>query len=232
MSSDPMRSIQKLAKWRTVFTGWQLGTMEKSQPGVAAIRDHWEKLILLRAEVSALTGLLIRKGVFDAAEYTEALGQEAELLSAERDRWRRGADRAAGRRGKHHRLRRRQGAAAGETGGAAMTAHTYRLDLSPDGQIAHFHGVDLSNGRKPIEVWHREGDYIVFKVPAGKSWVSRGNQQSVPARFKFCRIIHYFPHNREEQLEVEQLFEMPVSRHGRDAERENRPAGRSLWSRS
>lgn len=79
--ADHRRSLEKLAKWRTVFTGWQLGTMDKSTPGVPAVRDHWEKLILLRAEVTALTGLLIRKGVFDAAEFTQALGEEAEQLS-------------------------------------------------------------------------------------------------------------------------------------------------------
>jgi hypothetical protein len=48
-----------------------------------AVRDHREVTILLRAEVTALTGLLIEKGVFTAQEFTDALGREAELLSAD-----------------------------------------------------------------------------------------------------------------------------------------------------
>src|SRR5205814_4113664 len=73
----------RLAKWRTVFSGWQLGTRQKGDPEGDAVRDHREATILLRAEVNTLTGLLIEKGVFTAEEFDAALGKEAEMLSAD-----------------------------------------------------------------------------------------------------------------------------------------------------
>lgn len=76
-------AVQRLAKWRAVFAGWQLGTREKGDPECDAVRDHREVTILLRAEVSALTGLLIQTGVVSAEEFTEALEKEAEMLSAD-----------------------------------------------------------------------------------------------------------------------------------------------------
>ncbi len=74
-------AVQRLAKWRTIFTGWQLGTRPKGDPEADAVRDHREVTIILRAEVTALTGLLIEKGVFSADEYAAALDAEAILLS-------------------------------------------------------------------------------------------------------------------------------------------------------
>ncbi len=72
--------LNKLTKWRTVFTGWQLGTRAKGDPESDAIRDHREVTTLLRAEVSALVRLLIEKEVFTAEEFGQALGEEAEAL--------------------------------------------------------------------------------------------------------------------------------------------------------
>lgn len=76
-------SLNRLAKWRSVFAGWQVGTRAKGDPESDAVRDHREVTILLRAEVSALTGLLLKKGVFTAADFDAALGNEADLLSAD-----------------------------------------------------------------------------------------------------------------------------------------------------
>lgn len=75
-------ALNRVAKWRTLFTGWQLGTRAKGDPEGDAVRDHWERLILLRVEGSALAGLLIKKGVFTAREWTEQLAIEAEALEA------------------------------------------------------------------------------------------------------------------------------------------------------
>lgn len=76
-----MSAVQRLAKWRTVFTGWQLGTRAKGDPESDAVSDHREVTMLMRAEINALTALLIRAGVCTAAEVTAQLEDEAEHLS-------------------------------------------------------------------------------------------------------------------------------------------------------
>lgn len=76
-------ALNRLAKWRAVFAGWQLGTRPSSDAECQAVRDHREVTIMLRAEVSALTGLLLAKGVITAGEFDDALGTEAEQLSAD-----------------------------------------------------------------------------------------------------------------------------------------------------
>lgn len=78
-----MRALNRLTKWRTFFTGWQLGTREKGDPEGDAVRDHREVTIILRCEVSALAGLMIEKGVFTAEEWDAALAKEADQLSAD-----------------------------------------------------------------------------------------------------------------------------------------------------
>jgi hypothetical protein len=62
--------LNRLAKWRTVFAGWQLGTRAKGDPESDAVRDHREATILQRAELTALTSLLIKKQIITAAEFT------------------------------------------------------------------------------------------------------------------------------------------------------------------
>lgn len=73
-------AMNKLAKWRTVFAGWQLGTRAKDDPECDAVRDHREVTIILRAENNALVNLLIQKKVFTAQEWAEALEKEAIFL--------------------------------------------------------------------------------------------------------------------------------------------------------
>lgn len=75
-------ALNRVAKWRTLLTGWQLGTRVKGDPEGDAVRDLQEARLLLRVEVSALAGLLIKKGVFTAFEWTEQLAFEAEALEA------------------------------------------------------------------------------------------------------------------------------------------------------
>jgi hypothetical protein len=74
---DVNRILQKLCKWRGVFAGWQLGTRADTDAECQAVRDHREVTMLLRAEVSALTGLLIEKGGFSAEEFRQQLAIEA-----------------------------------------------------------------------------------------------------------------------------------------------------------
>lgn len=79
-------ALNRLCKWRMVFTGWQLGTRAKGDPECDAVRDHRELSIICRAELTALTNLLIAKGVFTAQEHMAAVEAEAELLNKDYQR--------------------------------------------------------------------------------------------------------------------------------------------------
>jgi hypothetical protein len=72
--------LNKLCKWRKFFASWQLGTRLADDGEYKAVAHHRELSILLRAEQSALTGLMIRKGVFTQAEFQDALEAEAKRL--------------------------------------------------------------------------------------------------------------------------------------------------------
>ena len=74
--------LNRLCKFRTIYAGWQLGTRPKTDPESQEVRDHREVTLLLRAEVSALAGLLIAKGTFTQDEFEAQLGIEAEALTA------------------------------------------------------------------------------------------------------------------------------------------------------
>lgn len=81
MSDQSLRgTLEKLAKWRKFFASWQLGTTSAGDGRYKAVAHHREMSIMLRAEQSALTGLLIRKGVFTQEEFQEALLCEATQL--------------------------------------------------------------------------------------------------------------------------------------------------------
>jgi len=75
------RALNRLAKWRAVYAGWQLGTRPKGDGEAQAVRDHREVTLMLRAEVTTLTGLLVRKGVLTEEELQVALAEEADQLS-------------------------------------------------------------------------------------------------------------------------------------------------------
>ena len=72
--------MERVAKWRTVFSGWQLGTRVKGDPESDAVRDHREVTIMMRAEVNALGVLLANKGVITADEFTAQVQEECRLL--------------------------------------------------------------------------------------------------------------------------------------------------------
>lgn len=70
-------ALENLAKWRTLFAGWQLGTRPLGDPECDAVRDHREATLMLRVESSALIGLLIERGVITQDEWLAALEREA-----------------------------------------------------------------------------------------------------------------------------------------------------------
>jgi len=76
-------ALNRLAKWRTIFAGWQLGTRPKGDPESDAVRDHREATLILRAEVNALTDLLLKRGVFTEQVFEAAVAREADTLSAQ-----------------------------------------------------------------------------------------------------------------------------------------------------
>lgn len=81
MSDESLTAaLEKLTKWRKFFAGWQLGTRPDSDGESKAVRNHREATILLRAEQTALTGLLISKNLITQAEFAAALEREAVQL--------------------------------------------------------------------------------------------------------------------------------------------------------
>jgi hypothetical protein len=71
---------QKLGKWRSWFAGWQLGTRSDRDAECAAVKDHREITIFLRAEVNALTKVLLDQKVMTLEFWTETLLKEVEDL--------------------------------------------------------------------------------------------------------------------------------------------------------
>lgn len=75
-------ALNRLAKWRMVFAGWQLGTRAKGDPECDAVSDHREATLIHRVEITALSRLLIEKGVITTDEYSKVIDLEANELSA------------------------------------------------------------------------------------------------------------------------------------------------------
>ena len=73
-------ALDKLAKWRSVFAGWQLGTRSDTDPECQAVRDHRELSMLMRAELTALFGVLIHKGIVTIEELQLEVADEAAAL--------------------------------------------------------------------------------------------------------------------------------------------------------
>lgn len=78
-----MDALNKLCRWRALLAGWQLGTRPIGDPESDAIRDHREVTLLLRTEVTTLTALLLKHGVFTQDEWVEQLTTEAQILDAQ-----------------------------------------------------------------------------------------------------------------------------------------------------
>jgi len=88
MKHDFDRILNRLAKWRAHFAGWQLGTRGKDDPECQAVRDHREVTLLLRAEVNAISRALIENKVCSQDRFTELVCEEAILLEKQLEqRW-------------------------------------------------------------------------------------------------------------------------------------------------
>lgn len=76
-------AINRVAKWRTLLAGRHTGTTVRGTPEDiegAAYRDLYEKLIVLRVEQSAVTRILVDKGLLDMPTYAAAMVEEANAL--------------------------------------------------------------------------------------------------------------------------------------------------------
>lgn len=83
-----VQAANRLAKWRMVLAGWQLGTRVKGDPESDAVRDHREVTLMLRAEVSALTRLLMENTPVTQEEMLKAFTEEYEMLDKDlENRW-------------------------------------------------------------------------------------------------------------------------------------------------
>lgn len=78
---DSFKALSRVAKWRSVFAGWQLGTRRIGDPESDAVRDHREATILLRVETTAIMRLLLQRGLIGREELQAAITEEAEKLS-------------------------------------------------------------------------------------------------------------------------------------------------------
>jgi hypothetical protein len=81
-ANDALAKLNRVCKWRSILTGWQLGTRPMGDPEAQAIRDQRDLLIALRCEVSALVALLVKADVFSLPAWEAQLGDEADALDA------------------------------------------------------------------------------------------------------------------------------------------------------
>ena len=79
-------AMNRVTKWRSVFAGWQLGTRSDTDPECKAVKDHREVTILLRVEMTAITRLLLDKGIITQEDFTQACIDEAEMLNKDYER--------------------------------------------------------------------------------------------------------------------------------------------------
>lgn len=80
--SKVAEAFNKLAKWRAVFAGWQLGTRPANDPECQAVRDHREVTVFLRAEVNALTRIMLEAKLITPEQLNQIMAEEAEHLNA------------------------------------------------------------------------------------------------------------------------------------------------------
>lgn len=87
MSTQSMhRALNKVVKWRTFFASWQLGSRPEDDGELKAVKHHREATIIQRVELTALTGLLLKKGIFSQQELSDAMEEEATQLELDYQR--------------------------------------------------------------------------------------------------------------------------------------------------
>jgi len=80
------RALNRLAKWRSVFTGRWLGTRSIQDPEAIAVRDVFEKLLILRVELTAISNLLIDQKIYSINQYMAQVTIECGHLQAALER--------------------------------------------------------------------------------------------------------------------------------------------------
>lgn len=73
-------AMQKLCKWRMLFCGKWMGTASRTNTQAQCIRDVFSQLVLVRAEVNAITKILVDKKVVSHEEFCQVTIKEVELL--------------------------------------------------------------------------------------------------------------------------------------------------------
>ncbi len=72
--------LNRLGKWRSVLTGRVLGTRPSTDPQAQGYRDLFEKLLILRAESTALSALILKTGLITQEQLHDQVQFEAKLL--------------------------------------------------------------------------------------------------------------------------------------------------------
>lgn len=71
------KALNRLAKWRRMFALWHFAGQDlKGHPSYDAMTDLREVVIIMRAELSAMTQLMVKKGVFTQAEWDAQMAVE------------------------------------------------------------------------------------------------------------------------------------------------------------
>lgn len=73
-------SLNRLCKWRAVLAGRHVGTKPRTDPETQAFRELYDKLLILRAEHTALVALLCEKGLITHDEFASQVVTEAQWL--------------------------------------------------------------------------------------------------------------------------------------------------------
>lgn len=82
MTGDGMLdALNRVCKWRRVFTGRMFGTRADNDALGVGSNDLQEARIIQRVELTAITGLLLRKKVFTETELAAAIEAEADQLN-------------------------------------------------------------------------------------------------------------------------------------------------------
>lgn len=76
-----MEALNRVCRWRRVFTGKMLGTNVDSDPHTVGMNELQEARIIMRVELTALAGLMLRKGLITQDEFTAAIEAEANQLN-------------------------------------------------------------------------------------------------------------------------------------------------------
>lgn len=79
-SARLVNAVTRLRQWRRVFAGWQLGTRSDRDPESAAVMDHREVTLLLRAELNAVIRILVDAQVATRERIENVIADEADWL--------------------------------------------------------------------------------------------------------------------------------------------------------